>query len=244
MKVIEGGGGRKIIKVHSELRNTLFTPSCEEAVDYAVHNSELQALRVTIGVTKSGRHFQIEDNWKTRANRELAEPWTGKTIFILKASAKSIRTSSHTIRCSGAGTSSRPALASSLTTHDFERRDIERPSRTGRCEEEYKRLAENSPSVMTGCHPDGRLLGMSGTSRVASPDRCANNNGDGLNFGSRNKRCDLSGALYSTTHRPLGFVHGSAAIGLKTVCCLRNQRAIARELPDSKHSPLSDTTKS
>ena len=62
-------------KVQSRSRRELFTPSGNE--DYACPGrlGNLAALRRTIGQTKSGKHFEIEDNWRRpdRAHRELEE---------------------------------------------------------------------------------------------------------------------------------------------------------------------------
>ena len=77
-----------MIKTHSVPRKELFTPSGEE--DYPVHNGDLEAVRITIGVTESGKLFEIEDNWKRpgRSGRTLPESWTGHTTFVVRASAR------------------------------------------------------------------------------------------------------------------------------------------------------------
>jgi hypothetical protein len=77
-----------MIKTHSVPRKELFTPSGEE--DYPVHNGDLEAVRITTGVTESGKLFEIEDNWKRpgRSGRTLPESWTGHTTFVVRASAR------------------------------------------------------------------------------------------------------------------------------------------------------------
>jgi len=77
-----------MVKTHGVLRKELLTPSGEE--DYPVHNGDLEAIRVTAGVTESGKLFEIEDNWRRpgRSNRALAESWTGHTSFTVQASAR------------------------------------------------------------------------------------------------------------------------------------------------------------
>ena len=66
------GTNLNMVKTHSVLRKELFTPSGEE--DYPVHNGDLEAVRVTTGVTESGKIFEIEDNWRRpgRSGRALA----------------------------------------------------------------------------------------------------------------------------------------------------------------------------
>ena len=50
----------------------------------------MESTRITYGTTKSGKDFEIEDNWRRpgRAHRQLKESWTGRTVFRLKASAQ------------------------------------------------------------------------------------------------------------------------------------------------------------
>ena len=59
------------MKTHGVLRKELFTPSGEE--DCPMQNGDLEAIRVTTGVTESGKLFEIEDNWnkKTVGQAEL-----------------------------------------------------------------------------------------------------------------------------------------------------------------------------
>ena len=80
-------GNMTIVKKHVTPRRELFAPSGGDG--YPRHNSQLESTRITYGVTASGKEFEIEDNWKRpgRANRELSEMWTGRTIFRMKASA-------------------------------------------------------------------------------------------------------------------------------------------------------------
>ena len=86
---IEGEGNMlEVIKVHNESRDVLYSPSGEE--DYPFHNHDLESVRITRGVTSSGKIFEIEDNWKRpgRSSRSLGEKWTGSTHFRVKASAR------------------------------------------------------------------------------------------------------------------------------------------------------------
>ena len=55
-----------------------------------MHSSDLKAVRITSGVTASGKVFEIEDNWRRpgRGDRELNESWTGSTAFAFNASAR------------------------------------------------------------------------------------------------------------------------------------------------------------
>ena len=82
------GNELKIIKMHDDLREELFVPSGGD--NYPVHNGDLQATRVTKGVTRSGKRFEVEDSWRRpgRANRRLEEAWVGCTEFYVKASAR------------------------------------------------------------------------------------------------------------------------------------------------------------
>lgn len=86
---IEGEGNMlEVMKVHKELRDMLYSPSGEE--EYPIHNHDLEATRVTRGITSSGKVFEIEDNWKRpgRSTRSIGESWTGCTHFRVKASAR------------------------------------------------------------------------------------------------------------------------------------------------------------
>ena len=73
---------------HSNSRRELYVPTGED--DYPCHISDLEAVRTTFGVTESGKHFEIEDNWRRpgRAHRRLDEGWTVRTVFRIKASAR------------------------------------------------------------------------------------------------------------------------------------------------------------
>ena len=84
------GNNLNVIKEHVTPRRELFIPSGEDS--YPEHNRRLQSTRITCGTTASGQKFEIEDNWRRpgRANRELDEMWTGKTIFRVKASALNV----------------------------------------------------------------------------------------------------------------------------------------------------------
>ena len=77
-----------MVKIHGGLRKVLFAPSGEE--DCPVQNGDLEAIRVTTGVTESAKVFEIEDNWRRpgRSSRALAESWTGHTSFTVRASAR------------------------------------------------------------------------------------------------------------------------------------------------------------
>ena len=77
-----------MVKTHGVLQKELVTPSGEE--DAPVHNGDLQAIRVTTGVTESGKLYEMEDNWRRpgRSSRALAEFWTGHTSFTVRASAR------------------------------------------------------------------------------------------------------------------------------------------------------------
>ena len=87
-KVKTEGSQLNIIKIHKEPRKSLYIPSGEE--DYPVHSRELEAVRVTHGITSEGKAFEIEDNWKRpgRSERSLKEEWTGYTVFKVKPSAR------------------------------------------------------------------------------------------------------------------------------------------------------------
>ena len=71
---------------HNEWRRELFTP-------FGTRGSppnylRLKALRVTTGVTESGKHFQITDSWKDPqvCHRQLDFRWKGTTVFEEKHS--------------------------------------------------------------------------------------------------------------------------------------------------------------
>ena len=87
-KIEHEGTYVNVTKNHNVPRTGLYSPSGEE--EYPIHNSDLEAVRVTSGRTASGKVFEIEDNWKRpgRAQRELGEDWTGSTTFFVKASAR------------------------------------------------------------------------------------------------------------------------------------------------------------
>ena len=86
-KVELDGTYLNVIQNHKVLRTSLYCPGGEE--EYPVHSSDLEAVRVTSGVTASGKIFEIEDNWRRpgRGHRELEDPWTGSTTFAVKAFA-------------------------------------------------------------------------------------------------------------------------------------------------------------
>ena len=79
-----------MVKIHGGSRSELFTPGGGEEERCPVKLGDLASLRRTVGKTKKGREFGIEDNWKRpdRAHRELAEEWTGRTEFFLKSSVR------------------------------------------------------------------------------------------------------------------------------------------------------------
>ena len=90
--VDQNGTHLKATKTHRIARSGLYLPGGED--DYPIHSSNLEAIRITSGVTESGKVFEIEDNWRRlgQGRRELAERWTGSTTFTVKASArKSVR---------------------------------------------------------------------------------------------------------------------------------------------------------
>ena len=45
--------------------------------------TKLEMQRITVGVTRAGRHFEIRDDWgsKKDSHRVLEEPWVGYTMF-------------------------------------------------------------------------------------------------------------------------------------------------------------------
>ena len=70
-----------MVKVHSNSRWVLYVPEGED--DYPCHSNDLEAVRTTFGVTESGNHFEIDDDWRRpgRAQRRSDEGWTGRTVF-------------------------------------------------------------------------------------------------------------------------------------------------------------------
>ena len=91
-KVDQNGTHSTATKTHRIPRSGLYLPGGED--DYPIHSSNLEATRITSGVTQSGKNIEIEDNWRRlgQGRRELAERLTGSTTFTVKASArKSVR---------------------------------------------------------------------------------------------------------------------------------------------------------
>ena len=86
----QNGTYLKATKTHKVARSELYLPGGED--EYPVHSSNLEATRITSGVTQSGKVFEIEDNWRRhgQGRRELAESWTGSTTFLVKASARKL----------------------------------------------------------------------------------------------------------------------------------------------------------
>ena len=87
-KIEKHGTNLNMVKVHGISRKEWYTPSGEE--EYPVDNGDLEAVRVTAGVTESNKVFEIEDKWKRpgRSSRVVSESWTGQTYFTVKASAR------------------------------------------------------------------------------------------------------------------------------------------------------------
>ena len=75
-------------KVHSNSRRESCVSTGDD--DYPRHNLDLEAVRTTFGVTESAKHFEFEDNWRRpgRVHRRLDEGWTGRKVFLIKASAR------------------------------------------------------------------------------------------------------------------------------------------------------------
>ena len=82
------GNYLRVTKDHRVARSDLYIPGGEDS--YPVHSSNFEATRVTIGITSSGKEFEIEDNWRRlgQSRRVLQEAWTGSTTFTVKASAR------------------------------------------------------------------------------------------------------------------------------------------------------------
>ena len=87
-KVEHEGVFLNVMKIHGVPRTDLFSPWGEE--EYLVHSSDLETVRVTSGITSSGKVIEIEDNWKrpSRAQRVLKEEWNASTTFFVKVSAR------------------------------------------------------------------------------------------------------------------------------------------------------------
>ena len=86
-KIERHGTNLSMVKTHSVLRKKLYVPNGTE--DYPIHSCDLEAVRVTTGVTESGKIFEIEDNWRRpgRSSRRLSAPWAGQTHFTVKVFA-------------------------------------------------------------------------------------------------------------------------------------------------------------
>ena len=68
-------------RFHSSPRDSLFTPfKVAKGPNAGV---DIQSLRFTKGITKSGQRFEFHDRWRQpeRAHRILDEPWIGYTVF-------------------------------------------------------------------------------------------------------------------------------------------------------------------
>ena len=85
-KWIEKGESGRWTRLHSSGRGEMFTP-------YGVEHgpskkTKLVAARKTIGVTVSGEHFQMFDDWTKpeNAHAQAEKPWTGKTTFYVNMS--------------------------------------------------------------------------------------------------------------------------------------------------------------
>ena len=65
-------------------RKTLFTPY--RVAKGPGKDIELNPSRLTVGITKSGRHFETVDNWQSDENshRDIGESWVGYTVFTQK----------------------------------------------------------------------------------------------------------------------------------------------------------------
>ena len=85
-KWVERGESGRWTRLHTAGRGEMFTP-------YGIEHgpsrkTKLVAARKTTGVTVSGRHFEMFDDW-TRpesAHAHSEEPWTGKTTFYVNTS--------------------------------------------------------------------------------------------------------------------------------------------------------------
>ena len=78
------------VREHRDWRRELFTPAGGGGRDCPRKIGDFAAIRRTVGVSISGKQFEVEDNWKIagRAHRELPELWKGRTEFFDKAAAK------------------------------------------------------------------------------------------------------------------------------------------------------------
>ena len=81
------GSDATVRRCHSTWRRSLFTPM--KIKGGPADGDALDPLRVTAGVTRSGRKFVIKDNLKSldRAHLVLEEDWTGHTVFFLRPGA-------------------------------------------------------------------------------------------------------------------------------------------------------------
>ena len=61
-KVELSGTHLNVMKKHEVPRTKLYLPGGEEG--YPVHSYDFEAMRITTGVTASGKIFEIEDNWR------------------------------------------------------------------------------------------------------------------------------------------------------------------------------------
>ena len=68
-------------RFHSGPRDSLFTPFKDAKAPNA--GVDIQSLRFTKGITKSGQKFEFHGRWRQpeRAHRILDELWTGYTMF-------------------------------------------------------------------------------------------------------------------------------------------------------------------
>ena len=86
-KIEKQGVNVNMVKVHGISRKERYSTSKKE--EYPVHNGDLEAIRVTTGVTASGKVFEIEDNWKeTRSRTKSIKRRLDRAYDFLRASAR------------------------------------------------------------------------------------------------------------------------------------------------------------
>ena len=78
------GGDSIWVREHRAERQELFSPIGVVRGPCLPYN-ELWELRMTEGVTRSGRRFTLTDSWMAQGSgKTLKEPWTGRTSFFAK----------------------------------------------------------------------------------------------------------------------------------------------------------------
>ena len=75
--------GDKIVRVHVQTRDSLFTCPVEDGSLRGQVTQEVGRVRTTRGVTQSGEEFVLLDYWQAarRPNRRQPFQWTGTTTF-------------------------------------------------------------------------------------------------------------------------------------------------------------------